>query len=249
MKKLSFVIIVLFSFNGFAETLCPQPNDLSSDNLSFYDWSMVEKDIREDGNDGTLFVAQTLFEVDSKVWSLTLGLMSEDRPRLQARRLLGKARPPTVTYDEDGDFSCVYLNNMDKKVPEFISVIPAPEFKPCPSLQLMKDTPFTQVEKSGDGSYITMADLEDRGTNWMLFSFSYKNEATAILETEELKHKAYKPEISEYCTYFIGITKQGVRAIIAAPKQEDGRIKMNIKRLMNKKFHQPGHVADVLPSM
>lgn len=249
MKTLLFLATIFFSFGCGAQIVCPQPKDLKSDLLTFIE--LPASDVaNQQSNDDVLFLGSTLFEADNKVWQLVIGFFDENRPRLQAKRLLEKATSPTIEYGEDGEESCAYLNDSSTKIPKLIYASPAPEIKPCPSLQQMKNTYFStviqacSVDNPGCSNYITMAELEDRGTNWLFLSFDYSNEATAILETEELKQKAFGPIIDEYCTYFFGATKQGVRAILAVqqnPKVEN--INTTIKNLKSKinyrqKFNQ-----------
>ena len=241
MKKLFFISTLFFSFGCFAQITCPQTDYLRSATLSFFELS----DLREEnGNKGPLFGAEGYFEADDKVWILSMGIFDENNPRLQAKQLLKKAKPASVVEDDEHEEYCVYHRNTDKELVEFINVQPAPDVKPCPSLQVIKDTQFTHVleycngNTGACGQYITSADIEDRGTNWILLSGIYDNEAMAISETEELKKKAHKPEYNEQgtCLYFNGITKQGVRIIMAINKKETEKDQSSIKKIMHNKI-------------
>ncbi len=196
---------------------------------------MIEKDVYNDDSTSPLFIGANLFEADDKVWQLVLGYLSDNRPRFQAKRLLEKAHSPTIEEDDEDREFCVYLKNLDKKIPEFIAVTPVPEIKPCPSLQLMTDTPFSNVQEFCDqdhlgcGEYATMTNIEDRGTHWLFYSFAYKNEATAVLDTETLKKKAYAPIIEEgMCLYFLGLTKEGQRGIVAIQDSNNATVEKNL---------------------
>lgn len=231
MKKLSLVVALLCSMNVYADLVCPRPESLSAQHLTFYDWSTVERSSANKRKEGPQFIAQGYFEANDKVWSITLGLFDENRPRHQAKQLLLQAKEPTVIVDEDdGSESCNYLDDSPNWVGKMLIVDLADDFKPCPSLQTIKDKPLVDAVLSCDSnnqpcdSYTLSAELYDRGNHWALLSFSYDDPNTAIAETEALKSKLYGPFIEDFlgaCEYFRGVTKSGNRGLYAIPMDDN----------------------------
>ena len=91
MKKIIFVITLLYSLVSQAQIVCPMPEELKINIMDFTDWSTVDTNPLQQV-DKHLFIGTNLIEVNNSIWYLVLGLVDEKLPQITSKAVITKSK-------------------------------------------------------------------------------------------------------------------------------------------------------------